>query len=121
MVNPTGPIIRAGISSSAWRCWQGFRLTEEELQSLTYAIWWHHAVYDATASDNEAKSAEMAKRDLRDLEVAIHARDEVACLILLTAGRAVEKGDRLGEILVSIDLAILGAPPEAYDEYALAV
>ena len=96
-------------------------LTEAELQTLTYAIWWHDAVYDATASDNEARSAEMARRDLRDLDVGIHARDEVARLILLTAGHAVEPGDRLGEILVSIDLSILGGPPAAYDEYALAV
>lgn len=96
-------------------------LTESEHQILTYAIWWHDAVYDATASDNEAKSAEMAKRDLRDFDISLHGRDEVARLIRLTAGHAVEEGDRLGEILVSIDLSILGAPDERYDEYAKAV
>lgn len=94
-------------------------LTETEHQILTYAIWWHDAVYDATASDNEARSAEMAKRDLRNFEdVTLHQRDEVARLILLTAGHEVEEGDRLGELLVSIDLAILGAPDERYDQYA---
>lgn len=96
-------------------------LTDGERQILSYAIWWHDAVYDATASDNEARSAEMARRDLRDLDVGIHARDEVARLILLTAGHAVEPGDRLGEILVSVDLAILGAPQADYDDYARAV
>ncbi len=96
-------------------------LTDSERQILTYAIWWHDAVYDPTASDNEARSAEMAKRDLRDLDVGIHARDEVARLILLTAGHAVEEGDRLGEILVSIDLAILGGAEADYDAYATAV
>ncbi len=96
-------------------------LTETEHQILTYAIWWHDAVYDAKASDNEAKSAEMAKRDLRDFDVSLHARDEVARLIRLTAGHQVEEGDRLGEILVSIDLSILGAPDDRYDVYAEAV
>lgn len=96
-------------------------LTETEHQILTYAIWWHDAVYDASASDNEAKSAEMAKRDLRDFDVSLHARDEVARLIALTAGHTVEEGDRLGEILVSIDLSILGAPEDRYDAYAAAV
>ena len=96
-------------------------LTETEHQILTYAIWWHDAVYDAKASDNEAKSAEMAKRDLRDFDVSLHARDEVARLIRLTAGHAVEEGDRLGEILVSIDLSILGAPEDRYDAYVTAV
>ncbi len=96
-------------------------LMDSERQILTYAIWWHDAVYDPKASDNEARSAEMAKADLRDFDLSIHARDEVARLIRLTAGHEVEEEDRLGEILVSIDLAILGAPPERYDAYARAV
>lgn len=93
-------------------------LTEAELRVLTWAIWWHDAVYDPQSSDNEAKSALMAQVDLRDLDASLHEREEVARLIRLTAGHQVEEGDRLGEILVSIDLAILGASPEAYDRYA---
>jgi predicted metal-dependent HD superfamily phosphohydrolase len=96
-------------------------LTDGERQVLTYAIWWHDAVYDPRASDNEARSAALAKADLREFDVSLHVRDEVARLILLTAGHTVEEGDRLGEILISIDLAILGAPPAAYDAYARAV
>jgi predicted metal-dependent HD superfamily phosphohydrolase len=96
-------------------------LMDSERQVLTHAIWWHDAVYDPTASDNEARSADLAKAELRDLDVSIHAREEVARLIRLTAGHAVEDEDRLGEILVSIDLAILGADPAAYDAYARAV
>ena len=96
-------------------------LTETEHQILTYAIWWHDAVYDPAASDNEARSAQLAKTDLRDFDVSIHAREEVARLILLTAGHEVEEGDRLGELLVSIDLAILGAPADRYEAYARAV
>lgn len=96
-------------------------LMDSERQVLAYAIWWHDAVYDPLAKDNEARSAEMARRDLRDFDVSIHAREEVARLILLTAGHEVEEEDRLGEILVSIDLAILGAEPDAYDAYARAV
>ena len=60
----------------------------------------------------------MAKRDLRDLDVSLHAREEVARLIRLTAGHTVEEEDRLGEILVSIDLAILAAAPLDYDAYS---
>ena len=63
----------------------------------------------------------MAKTDLREFDVSIHAREEVARLIMLTAGHEVEEEDRLGEVLVSIDLAILGAPADRYDAYALAV
>ena len=41
---------------------------------------------------------------------------EVARLIRLTAGHAVEPGDRLGALLVSIDLSILGVPAVEYAE-----
>ena len=92
-------------------------LMDSERRVLTWAIWWHDAVYDPTASDNEARSAELARLDLRDLGATIHEREEVARLIRLTAVHAVEPEDRLGEILVSIDLAILGARPAAYDQY----
>ena len=97
-------------------------LTEREHRILTYAVWWHDAVYDPTAGDNEARSADLAKAALRDVEgVSIHDRDEVTRLIRLTAGHQVEEGDRLGELLISIDLAILGAPDDRYDAYARAI
>ena len=96
-------------------------LMDSERRVLAWAIWWHDAVYDPTATDNEARSADLAKQDLRELDATLHERDEVARLIRLTAGHAVEAEDRLGEILVSIDLAILGAPPAEYDDYAQAV
>ena len=99
--------------------WPG--LTEAERRVLTWAIWWHDAVYDARASDNEARSAEMARRDLPALGASGAEVDEVARLILLTAGHKVEADDRLGCILISIDLSILAASPAAYDAYALAV
>lgn len=93
-------------------------LTDGERRVLGWALWWHDAVYDATAADNEARSAEMAKAGLRELGASLHEREEVARLIRLTAGHEVEEGDRLGELVVSIDLAILGAPEADYDEYA---
>ena len=96
-------------------------LMDSERRVLTWALWWHDAIYDPTVSDNEARSAELAKQDLRDLDATLHERDEVARLIRLTAGHVVEAEDRLGEILVSIDLAILGASPDDYDAYAQAV
>jgi predicted metal-dependent HD superfamily phosphohydrolase len=96
-------------------------LTDGERRTLTWAIWWHDAVYDPHAADNEVQSAALAKQELKALGATLHERDEVARLILLTAGHEVEEGDRLGELLVSIDLSILAAPPQVYDLYAAAV
>jgi predicted metal-dependent HD superfamily phosphohydrolase len=93
-------------------------LDAAERRVLTWAIWWHDAVYDPRAHDNEARSADMAKASLRDLGASLHEREEVARLIRLTAGHEVEEGDRLGELVVSIDLSILGDPADDYDAYA---
>jgi len=90
-------------------------LSASERDILTEAIWWHDVVYDATRSDNEELSAQLAERHVRpDL------RPEVARLIRLTKSHQVEPGDRLGAILISIDLSILGAEPARYDAYAAA-
>jgi predicted metal-dependent HD superfamily phosphohydrolase len=96
-------------------------LSTHDRRLLEWAIWWHDAVYDPARSDNEAASADLARRDLAALGASEPEREEVARLILLTKGHAVPARDRLGAVLVSIDLAILGRSPEAYDRYAAQV
>ena len=83
---------------------------------LVQAIWWHDAVYDATKSDNEERSAQLAEQ-----AVPADIRDEVGRLIRLTKSHQVAAGDRLGAILISIDLSILGAEPDRYDAYAASI
>lgn len=96
-------------------------LSAQDRRLLEYAIWWHDAVYDPTRPDNEAVSARMAQQDLAALGEPAAVADEVARLILLTKGHTVSPVDRLGALLVSIDLAVLGGDPEAYDAYAAGV
>jgi len=91
-------------------------LSPREREILTEAIWWHDVVYDATRSDNEELSAQLAEGHVRDDISA-----EVARLIRLTKTHDVKPGDRLGAILISIDLSILGAEPARYDAYAAAI
>ena len=86
----------------ALACVDDLSVTEREI--LTEAIWWHDVVYDPTRSDNEELSARLAEAHVRpDL------RPEVGRLIRLTRTHQVEPEDRLGAILISIDLRILGA------------
>jgi len=96
-------------------------LAADERQILEYAIWWHDAVYDPTRSDNEEQSAILAERDLAQLGVDRATRDTVARLIRATRDHKVAPDDRLGALLVSIDLSILGRPPAEYDAYAAAI
>lgn len=96
-------------------------LSARDDRLLRHALWWHDAVYDARRTDNEARSADMARHDLPPLGFSAEEVEEVARLILLTQGHSVEPGDRLGGLMVSIDLSILGAEPVIYDRYAAGV
>ena len=91
-------------------------LSPREREILSEAIWWHDVVYDATRADNEQLSAQLAERYVR-----ADICDEVARLIRLTKSHDVEADDRLGAILISIDLSILAAEPARYDAYAAAI
>ena len=91
-------------------------LSAEEREILTEAIWWHDVVYDPIRSDNEELSAQLAEQHVRP-----DISQEVGRLIRLTATHQVEPADRLGAILISIDLSILGAGPARYDAYSAAI
>ncbi len=96
-------------------------MTDDQRALMDAAIWFHDVIYDPTRNDNEAESAKMAADRLAAEGAPQAFIDEVARLILLTAGHSVQAGDVLGARLVSIDLSILGAAPDRYDAYAAAI
>ncbi len=91
-------------------------LADGDREILRQAFLWHDAVYDPQRADNEEQSAVLA---MSHCDPAI--RDEVARLVLLTKSHQVDEGDRLGAIMISIDLSILGAAPDVYAGYAAAI
>jgi len=80
------------------------------------ALWFHDAVYDPKAGDNEERSASMAAEALTDLGLSDSVVQSVRRLIMLTkthqAGEQVDDG-----LLIDIDLAILGQSVERFDQY----
>lgn len=86
------------------------------------AIWFHDAIYDATAAagESEAASADLAVDRLPSLWEADRDRiaEEVARLVRLTADHRVDADDRTGAVLVDADLWVLSAPADRYDRYA---
>ena len=88
----------------------------EHPAEVELAIWYHDAVYDATRSDNEARSAHLAMDAMRNAGVSVEARERVERLIMATRHEAVPTG-RDAQVLVDLDLAILGASAERFDEY----
>ena len=79
------------------------------------ALWFHDAVYDPRASDNEARSAELAERLLSSLVPDEVARD-VAALVLATRHPS-RPADPDARYVVDIDLAILGADSAVFAAY----
>lgn len=80
------------------------------------ALWFHDAVYDPLATDNEERSAEWARRALARLGVSPSTIEEVARLVLLTRHTAPPR-DPAGWLVCDVDLSILGRAPAEFDEY----
>ncbi|MBL8798273.1 MAG: hypothetical protein JNM56_30545 [Planctomycetia bacterium] len=91
------------------------------LRAVLLAAWFHDAVYDARAADNEERSAALAREVLDQLGVPKPLGERVAELILLTKTHSAGSEDIDGQILLDADLAILGAPAERYLVYAAAI
>ncbi|MES2533764.1 MAG: N-methyl-D-aspartate receptor NMDAR2C subunit [Pseudomonadota bacterium] len=80
------------------------------------ALWFHDAIYDVHAHDNEARSADWARDALRAGGASAEAADRVQSLVMATRHDALPEGPD-AELLIDIDLAILGADAERFDEY----
>lgn len=95
-----------------------YRALARSPDEVELALWFHDAIYDATRTDNEEKSAWLAHQVCARLGVS--AADDVRDLVLATKhGASKPQGDEI--LIVDIDLSILGAEPDAYDEYAGAI
>ncbi len=84
------------------------------------AIWFHDAIYNVTAQDNEARSADWASRELLRAGVCEQHIVRVSELILATRHNAPPRGqDQM--LLVDIDLSILGVPRARFEEYEMQI
>ncbi|MDH6593870.1 putative metal-dependent HD superfamily phosphohydrolase [Variovorax sp. TBS-050B] len=88
----------------------------ERPAEVAIALWFHDAVYDVHAHDNEAKSADWARDAMHAAGVAPEAAARVHALVMATRHDAVPVG-RDAELLIDIDLSILGAEPARFVEY----
>ncbi|MCR9095905.1 MAG: N-methyl-D-aspartate receptor NMDAR2C subunit [bacterium] len=82
--------------------------------ALELAIWFHDAIYDTKASDNEARSADWASTAIGGIGAA--RTEAVARHILVTAHTGVPSDDDQ-RLLLDIDLSILGAAKDRFGAY----
>jgi predicted metal-dependent HD superfamily phosphohydrolase len=84
--------------------------------AVLLAAWFHDAVYDGRADDEE-RSAVLAEKELGGRPIAA----EVARLVRLTRTHRPAPDDPPGQVLCDADLAILAAGPERYADYVAGV
>uniref|UniRef100_A4XZU7 Metal-dependent phosphohydrolase n=1 Tax=Ectopseudomonas mendocina (strain ymp) TaxID=399739 RepID=A4XZU7_ECTM1 len=90
-----------------WGLWSGY---------VAVALWFHDAIYDVRGKTNERQSADWAIRTLAACKADQATLERVEQLILATKHDATPiRPDE--QLLVDIDLAILGARPQRFAEY----
>lgn len=80
------------------------------------ALWFHDAVYDTRRHDNEENSADWARTAVLAAGLPTSVAERVHALIMATRHNSVPSGTD-EQILVDVDLSILGANPERFEEY----
>ena len=88
--------------------------------SIELAIWFHDAIYDPSGSHNEAKSVQYFTDHLGSF-IGGHVAADVERLIMATDPTQSRSGTDDEDLIIDIDLSILGASPEAYDVYRSAI
>jgi predicted metal-dependent HD superfamily phosphohydrolase len=80
------------------------------------AIWFHDAIYDPRAPDNEERSAELAEKRITEAGGGEDLRASVSALVMATKSH-----DRSAHgstpLIIDVDLSILGKPEARFWEY----
>ena len=96
--------------------WSAWQTLAERPGEVALALWFHDAVYEPLAKDNELLSAAWAVQVMTACELDSAAADRVHRLIMATCHQAEPEGPDAA-LVVDIDLAILGAAPERFEAY----
>lgn len=84
------------------------------------ALWFHDAIYDPRAPDNEERSAILAADALRSAGVVETHVQSICHLILATRTHA-DADDPDTALLLDLDLFVLGTPADQYLRYSAAI
>lgn len=98
----------------------------DDVAAVIAAAFFHDSVYEVGRGDNEAASAAYARRTLPEIGWDEPRVERVAAMVEATAHLAAEPPDdrppdAATAVLLDADLAVLGADPNGYEQYATAV
>ena len=85
------------------------------LDEVEAAIWFHDAIYDPRATDNEERSAQMAEARLGDAGVAPEVVARIASYVRATKHHSADSPD--GDLVIDVDLSILGEAPHVFTRF----
>ncbi len=88
----------------------------DKVHEVELALWFHDAVYEVRGQDNEEQSASWARDAAIQHGVASSVGERVHRLVLATKHDATPTSPDAA-LVVDVDLAILGAAVERFDEY----
>lgn len=97
------------------RHFQDLRALSDHPAEVEVGLWFHDAVYDTHKPDNEERSAGWARSFLESAGGAPGAVERIESLIIST--KTHEAHDTDTEIMLDVDLAILGAPIDVFEGY----
>lgn len=80
------------------------------------ALWYHDAIYDTKAKDSEERSAALAVEMVKNASLSDNLGQSVTSLIMATKHSATHTDSDI-QLLVDIDLSILGQTENRFDEY----
>lgn len=90
----------------------------ENPAEIALALWYHDAIYRPQRSDNEARSARWLSFRAQQFGISPSCAGRLVTMILATQhGVAPLRQDLQTQLLLDIDLAILAASPERFQEY----
>ncbi len=80
------------------------------------AIWFHDAIYKPLSKNNEANSANWARRFIVKNDGSETKGDSIHRLIMATLHNTLPT-DADAQLLVDVDISILGSNPDTYEEF----
>jgi predicted metal-dependent HD superfamily phosphohydrolase len=88
----------------------------QDYVATVFATFYHDIVYSVVRGNNEEKSADLASRELKSLQIPLSIQNKVSELILATKTHAISGvGDV--NIFTDADLSVLGSSAEMYGLY----
>lgn len=92
------------------------RAIAERPSEIALALWFHDAIYNTNRKDNEERSAAWARECVLSADLSSETAERLFGLVMATKHNAIPSGTD-AQVLIDIDLGILGADSERFDEY----